>query len=99
MTWDEIFSSQPPFPDDVPTYNLPKVTYRRLLAGDPAESDKILQGCKDTGFFLISLAGPPHGERFLEDAECVLKLTGEFSALSDTDKAKYRLQQPHHIFG
>jgi hypothetical protein len=99
MTWAKIFSNQPPFPDNVPTYNLPRVSYQRLLAGDLTESDRILQGCKDTGFFLLDFAGSPQGERFLKDAEGVLKLTEEFSALDDTEKSKYKLQQPHHIFG
>ena|SRR5580700_7217253 len=99
MTWAKIFSDQPPFPDDVPTYNLHTVSYGRLLEGDPVELDKIFLGCKDTGFFLLDLAGPPHGEIFLEDAEGVLKLTEDFSALDDIEKSKYKIQPPYHIFG
>jgi isopenicillin N synthase-like dioxygenase len=99
MTWTKIIGSQAPFPDDVPTYDLPKVSYRRLLAGDVAESDKVFQACKDTGFFLLDLAGPQQGERFLKDAEEILMLAEEFSELDDAEKSEYRLQQPHHIFG
>ena len=99
MTWAKIFSSQPPFPDDLPTYSLPTVSYRRLVAGDLAESDKIFQGCKDTGFFLLDLAGPPNGERFLNDAEGVLKLAEEFSALDNEEKSKYKTDKSRHMFG
>jgi hypothetical protein len=99
MTWAKIFSSQPPFPDNIPTCGLARVSYRKLLGGDSAESDKIFQGCKDTGFFLLDLAGPPHGERLLKKAESVLKLTEEFYVLDNAEKSKYRLQSPHRIFG
>lgn len=99
MTWTKIFSSQTPFPDGVPTYSLPVVSYRRLLAGDLAESDKIFGACKETGFFLLDLAGPPQGEMFLKDAQGILRLTEHFSELDDAEKSQYRLQQPHHIFG
>lgn len=99
MPSPEIFGSQPPFPDNVPTCNLARLSYGKLLAGDHDESNRLFQACIDTGFFLLDLRGMTEGEELLHDAEGLYKLNHDFTALDGTEKSKYRINGKHQIFG
>lgn len=87
-------NSQPPFPNNVPTCDLSKLSYGRLLAKDQAESDKLFRACKETGFFLIDLQSTAEGENLLKDAEGVLQLDCEMGALSNLEKSQYASKPP-----
>jgi isopenicillin N synthase-like dioxygenase len=89
-----LINSQPPFPDNVPTCDLSKLSYRRLLAKDPAESDKLFRACKETGFFLIDLQSIAEGESLLKHAESLLQLDHEVGALSNLEKSRYASKPP-----
>lgn len=95
----EILSSHPPFPDDVPTYPLPRLSYGRLLAGHQSESRKLFQACIDTGFFLLDLRGTPEGEGLITDAEGIFELDREVSALKNSEKTRYGTKPPLFLFG
>ena len=90
----ELISRQPPFPDDVPICDLAKVSYARLLANDHAESDRLFQTCKDTGFFLLDLQGTTQGRSLLKDAEGMLEVTCEFGRLAKLEKSRYASKPP-----
>lgn len=88
-----ILSKQPPFPTDIPLYDVAKLSYPSLLAGDVMESRKLFEACKETGFFLLDLRDTPQGERLLKEAEGMLELTRKFSALEEAEKAKFPSQR------
>jgi len=100
MPTPELFRSQPPFPDGLPTCDLTELSYKKLLAGDPDESSRLFQACTDTGFFLLDLRDLSEGQELLHDAEGLYKVTQEFGSLDDTEKAKYRnTGKARYIFG
>ncbi len=94
MPTAELINGQPPFPDNLPTCDLSKISYRRLLANDPAESNKLFRACKETGFFLVDLQGATEGEKLLQVAEGVLQVDREFGALSELEKSRYASKPP-----
>ena len=94
MPTAELINSQPPFPDNVPTCDLSKLSYAKLLAYDPAESDELFRACKETGSFLLDLGCTTEGASLLKDAEGVLQVDREFGALDNLEKSKYASKPP-----
>jgi hypothetical protein len=52
---DLTFSDLPPFPDDVPTAPLFRLSLKKLLDHDQDEEDRLWQACCDLGFFYLDL--------------------------------------------
>lgn len=52
---DLTFHDLPPFPDDVPTAPLFRLSLKRLLDHDSEEEDKLWQACRNLGFFYLDL--------------------------------------------
>ncbi len=94
MPTAELINGQPPFPDSVPTCDLSKLSYARLLENDLAESDRLFEACKETGFFLLDLRRTTEGESLLRDAGGVLQVGRQFSALEIAEKSKYASKPP-----
>jgi hypothetical protein len=54
---DLSFLDLPPFPEDVPTAPLLRISLNRLTQGDSGEIDKLWQACRELGFFYLDLRG------------------------------------------
>lgn len=54
-------SFSPPFPHDVPTTPLLRLSLRKLLDDDKKESDRFFRAYTDLGFFYLELGGALHG--------------------------------------
>ncbi|KAK5999593.1 hypothetical protein QM012_005250 [Aureobasidium pullulans] len=54
---DLNFSDLPPFPEDVPTAPLLRITLSKLTQGDPKEISKLWKACCELGFFYLDLRG------------------------------------------
>ena len=52
---DLIFHDLPPFPDDVPTAPLLRLSLQRLLDHDVEEEEKLWDACQNVGFFYLDL--------------------------------------------
>lgn len=67
------FPDIPPFPNDVPTAPLLRLSYARLQSSDPeiakTELDAFFQASKDLGFFYLDMRGHPLGEEILAESE------------------------------
>ncbi|KAF4542678.1 Oxoglutarate iron-dependent oxygenase [Lasiodiplodia theobromae] len=61
------FPDIPPFPADVPTCPLVRVSLSRLLHGDADEEDALWRACCDLGFFYIDLRGGEIGDDDYDD--------------------------------
>lgn len=57
-----------PFPDDVPTIQLEKISLNKLLTRDQTECHKIFEICASTGFFYLDMMDHPKGKKLWEDA-------------------------------
>ena len=98
MPTQKIFQGQPPFPDDLPVYNLPKLCYGKLLSGDIMESHRLFQACSQLGFFQLDLQDDESGEDFIQAAEGILDLNVKISVLPVHDKSRF-VTKPPFILG
>ena len=57
-----------PFPDDVPTIDLEKISLNKLLNNDEFEARKMFEICASTGFFYLNMMDHPKGRNLWEDA-------------------------------
>lgn len=71
-----IFEGLPPFPDDVPTFNLPILSLKLLEAEDEVESERLFQSSKVFGCFQIDLRGTKLGDTILRQVD-ELYIVGE----------------------
>ena len=88
----------PPFPTDVPTAQLSKISLQKLLSADKAESAALFECCKSPGFFFLDLRDSPQGEELLED---VAKAFDASKALFDLDLDKKMINalKPGRAYG
>lgn len=85
----ESFPGLPPFPADVPTADLPRISYAKIQAGDEIEADRLFEACKRWGFFLLDLRDNLDGSAFLDLADQVEEIGRNFFDLDLEEKNKY----------
>ncbi|KAF2085359.1 Clavaminate synthase-like protein, partial [Saccharata proteae CBS 121410] len=99
------FPDIPPFPSDVPTAPLLRISLAKLLQEDADELDRLWQACCDLGFFYIDLrsdgaanghegsAGSANvsinGTQLLRDADELFEVQKKFFELPVEEKLKY----------
>ena len=98
MPTAKLFSQIPPFPDDVPTADLPHVSLTKLLSNDESESSKLFQACRTAGFVQLNLKGSTEGEALLTEAETLFNVNREVNDLSMEEKMRYAYKPPN-LFG
>ena len=98
MPTAKLFDQIPPFPDDVPTVNLPHVSFAKLLSNVESESSKLFQACQAAGFIQLDLRGSAQGEVLLAEAETLFDISREVNDLSLDEKMKYAYKPPS-LFG
>ncbi|EEP75813.1 predicted protein [Uncinocarpus reesii 1704] len=96
---EENFPGIPPFPDDVVTAPLYRLSLEKLLNKDQDEVRRFCTACEDLGFFYLDFRGTKQGEVILDEAD---KLFGVGERLFDLDieeKKKYDFSQKNSYFG
>lgn len=96
-----------PFPSNVPTAPLLRISLSKLLANDPEENTRLWQACCDLGFFYIDLRLSSQqqsdalvdGEELLRDVEKLFLVQKEFFKLNDEEKAKYDFADQDSYYG
>jgi len=88
-----IFPQLPPFPNDIPTAPLHRLSLSKLRY-DSTESDLLFSASKDLGFFYLDLTGDEDGSALLEDVERLFAFGPQLFALGkgELQKYDYRLQ-------
>lgn len=99
MPTQAYFDRYPSFPGDVPTIELPCLSFAKLLAKEQSESDVLFKVCRAVGFFLLDFQGCSEGEAFLKKAENMFNLNEEVNALDVDELMKYTYKPPHSLFG
>ena len=88
----------PPFPSDVdPTLELQTISLAKIEANDEDEKARMLDICKNHGFFYCDFSGTDTAV-ISEEAENVARLAERSFALPREEKTKYPYQ-PGTIFG
>lgn len=88
----------PPFPNDVPTAQLSKVSLRKLLSAGETESEVLWKSCMTSGFFLLDLTATPHGEDILQDVAQAFQMAEALFELELEEKTKYSMK-PGRAYG
>ncbi|KAK4542485.1 hypothetical protein LTR36_006737 [Oleoguttula mirabilis] len=112
---DELtFQDLPPFPDDVPTAPLLRLSLKKLLDRDPQEETSLWRACCDLGFFYLDLRsgeqskrdsfhedgdGELNGDALLKDADALFHLGEQLFSLPDAEKQKYDFKDQGSYFG
>jgi isopenicillin N synthase-like dioxygenase len=78
----------------VPVYPMQTIDFSAILSQEPEEIEKLLQCCKDEGFFYLDLNNVD-GRRFLDDHQELLKLMHRFFESPLEVKNEYGLIAPH----
>lgn len=82
------FSTLPPFPSDIPTAPLHRLSLSKLR-DNTSESDRLFSSCKDLGFFYLDLRSDSEGESLLSDADELFKLAPKLFDLGREELQKY----------
>ena len=94
----DAFANLPPFPDNVSTAPLLRISLSKLLNQDAEEQERCWRACQELGFFYLDLSGV-HGEALLSDANALFDLMRSFYDLPVTEKVKYDLKSEGSYFG
>lgn len=95
----EGLASTPPFPNDVPTAPLLRISLNKLMNNDPDESSHLFTACKDLGFFYLDLSGTPQGQSILEDADKLFDVGKELYDLPLEEKQRYNVSVQTSFMG
>ncbi|KAK5445207.1 hypothetical protein LTS15_010298 [Exophiala xenobiotica] len=93
----QTFQNAPPFPDDVPTAPLLRLSLAKLIQRDADEVSRFVRACEDLGFFYLDLSGP--GNSLLADADQLFKTGEELFDLPLEEKKKYDFMHKNSYFG
>lgn len=89
--------SLPPFPDDVVTAPLLRLSLAKLVDDDPEEIQRLAKACEDLGFFYLDLRGP--GDKILAEADQLFQLGEDLYDLPLEEKQKYDFLHKNSYFG
>jgi isopenicillin N synthase-like dioxygenase len=94
------FSHLPPFPSDVPTAPLLRLSLSSLLARDPDEIARFTAACEDLGFFYLDLStsSPTLGTNLLRDADSLFSVGEALFDLPVSEKTKYDFSKSHNSY-
>lgn len=89
----------PPFPNNVTSAPLLRVSLSKLLKYDEEESQHLYAACKDLGFFYLDLQDSSKGQSILEDANKLFNVGEELFDLNLEDKRSYDFSEQKSYFG
>lgn len=92
-------STLPPFPDDVPTAPLLRLSLAKLQSNDSEEVGRLVRACEDLGFFYLDLQQSDIGDSILADADQLFKVGVELYDLPLEEKKKYDFMHKGSYFG
>ena len=109
---DLDFADLPPFPTDVPTVPLLRISLHKLQTGDKAELDRLWKASTELGFFYLDLTPhPSSGEQgstngssldsatLLDNVDQLFKVGEALYALPVAEKVKYDFKSKGSYFG
>ncbi|KAJ4290509.1 hypothetical protein N0V90_010726 [Kalmusia sp. IMI 367209] len=94
------FPDIPPFPDNVPTAPLLRISLSKLLHHDAEEKERCWDACCQLGFFYLDLGEENGGDvAVLQYVEHLFKVMKSFFELEVGEKAKYDFADQGSYFG
>ncbi|KAJ5924321.1 hypothetical protein N7466_008508 [Penicillium verhagenii] len=93
------FPDLPPFPTDVPTAPLLRLSLEKLLDGDTSECNRLFTASVEIGFFYLDFRDSRLGGSLLEDVDRLFGVGKELFELSLEEKNKYDFSKQNSYFG
>lgn len=98
------FPDLPPFPADIPTAPLLRLSLQRLLDDEAEERQRLWKACTELGFFYLDLRGAHgvddlDGDTFNHEADRLFQVAEEFYSLPLKEKQKYDFKEQGSYFG
>lgn len=94
----DIFPELPPFPTDIPTAPLLRLSLS-LLQSSAAEYDRLWSAATNLGFFYLDLRGDTTGEALLSESNILFDLGKQIFALGRDELDKYDYSAKGSYFG
>ena len=91
----DTFANLPPFPSNIPTAPLLRISLSKLLQHDPQEEERCWKACCDLGFFYLDLGS----DAVLDDANALFEIMKSFFDLEVSEKVKYDFKDQGSYFG
>lgn len=84
-----------PFPKEVPTIQLEKLSIAKLLNGDEQAAQTLFRVCCNEGFFYLDLTTDPQGQEFLDESNKLHQVAKNiFNNVSMEKKLDYKTGDP-----
>lgn len=99
MANNENFQGLPPFPEDVPTAPLLRLSLEKLLAHDKTEFRRFCDACEDIGFFYLDLRVTQVGDSIRRVSDSLFAVGEDLFNLSLEEKQKYDMSKEKSYFG
>ena len=84
----------PPFPEELPTIDLPRISLKKLLDDDEAEAQRVFDICTRTGFFYLDMLDHPKGLKLYESACRALDVRREIMPKMTVDEKRTYKKRP-----
>lgn len=85
---EEIFADLPPFPTDVPTAPLVRLSLSSLRTSQD-EANALFKAAKELGFFYLDMRGDELGEKLLSESDTLFHVGRAMYQLDETELAKF----------
>ena len=89
----------PPFPSDIETVPIGRVSYDKLVAQDAEEARKILEATQTDGFFYLDLTTSPEGQQLLDESVELREVSKSFFQRPLEEKMQYLNEKGKSLFG
>lgn len=93
------FSKETPFPKGLKTANLETISLGQLEQGVAAESSRLMNACKDYGFFYLNLENSETGMELLDVVAKLFPVSQQVFELPQAEKQQYDLKDKGSFFG
>lgn len=98
MLSNEEFEGIPPFPNDVPTAPLLRLSLDLLLARDPKELSRFFSACENLGFFYLKLSSCSEGRALLDEADNLFQVGEDLFELPVEEKTTYDFSKSQNSY-
>ncbi|KAI9368473.1 hypothetical protein BJX61DRAFT_537242 [Aspergillus egyptiacus] len=95
----ESFPGLPPFPEDVPTAPLLRLSLQKLLTSEDAETQRLSKACEELGFFYLDLRDAGPLSQILFDADRLFQAGVDLFELPLDEKKRYDFSAQKSYFG
>ena len=94
----QSFPDLPPFPTDIPTAPLLRLSLASLISHDSTELSRFTSACESLGFFYLDLTTHPTGTAILSDADQLFSVGEALFDLPVEEKIKYDFSKTHNSY-